>query len=364
MPRAAVLTAPGARLEVTDLQLDPPRQGEICVELAASGVCHTDEAVATSDWLPATPVVLGHEGAGIVTAVGPGVTHVAGGDHVVLSAIPQCGKCFYCQRGQPALCVLTAVSFGCQMDGTTRLHANGERVYQFAAVGTFCERVVVPAVSAVRIDPAMPLELAALIGCAVVTGYAAVHRVARVRPGDTVVVLGAGGVGLSAIQGARLAGAAHIVAVDPVPWKLDLARELGATAATDLADDPTAIVHDASGGRGADVVIEASGSNDALVNGLRLTRRGGHVVVVGAAKRGSTVELAFRDLVTMHARTISGCIYGNAHIGEDFPSLVALYREGGLRLDEMVTQRIGLADINHAFDDLHHGRVARTLIVY
>lgn len=361
---AAILVEANRPLELVELSLDLPQANEVTVRLAASGVCHTDLSVATSSRPLPLPLILGHEGAGVVTEIGAGVTHLAPGDHVVLSAIPQCGDCFYCRRGQRSMCQLrTSTKFGHQLDGTTRFRLAGRPVYQYSSVGTFAEKTVVPAVSAVKIPTSIPLELAALIGCAVVTGYGAAIRVASIGSDDIVAVVGVGGVGLNVVQGARLAGAAEIIAVDRVEWKLDLARRFGATQVVQADGDPTAEVRELTAGRGADVVFEAVGSNETILSAIGLARRGGHVVVIGATERSSRLELAFGDLVLMRALTITGCIYGNADVHHDFPALAALYEDGSLLLDELVTKRTDLHGLNDALDDLHHGRVARSLVV-
>lgn len=366
MPNAAVLVEANRPLKVVHVDIEPPRQGEVAVRLTASGVCHTDLSVATSSRPIPFPIILGHEGAGVVTAMGPGVEDLAVGDHVVLSAIPQCGTCFFCLRGERTLCELwTKTPFGHQPDGTTRFAMGGQPVYQFSSAGTFTEETVVPSVSAVKIPDSIPLELAALVGCAVVTGYGAATRAASIGADDVVVVVGAGGVGLNVVQGAKLAGARAVVVVDRVPWKLELAARFGATHTVQADDaDPREVVRSLTEGRGADIVIEAVGSNATILSALRLARRGGRVVVVGAPPIGSEMTLAFGDEVLRQGRTVVGCLYGNADIRVDFPTLVHLYETGALLLDELVSRRIRLADINEAMDDLHDGKVARSLIVY
>lgn len=365
MPRAAVLIEPNRPLEIVELILDGPKAGEVKVRLKASGVCHTDLSVATSARGLPMPMILGHEGAGVVMDVGPNVERLQPGDHVVLSAIPQCGSCFYCLRGQRTLCELwTKTPFGCQTDGTTRFRSGDVPVFQFSSAGTFTTETVVPAASVVKISTTIPLELAALIGCAVVSGYGAANRVAAIRPDDVVVVVGVGGVGLNAVQGARLAGAETIVAVDRVPWKLDLARQFGATDAFEASDHTRKEVDALTEGRGADVVIEAVGTNTTILTAIRLARRGGHVVIIGAPQQKSEMPFAIGDEVLRPGRTITGCLYGNADIQADFPALVGLYEEGSLLLEELVSRRITLDEVNRALDDLHEGRVARSLVVY
>jgi Zn-dependent alcohol dehydrogenase len=231
-------------------------------------------------------------------------------------------------------------------------------------VGTFAEELVVPTISAVKIDPAMPLELAALIGCAVVTGNGAARHAAHIEPGDVVVVIGAGGVGLNIIEGARLAGADEIVAVDPVAWKLDLARTFGATRTALVPDqDPATVVRELTEGRGADVVLEAAGPVATIMSAIDLARPGGEIVLV-AGDAGTPIELPVTEKIIGPARTVRGCIYGNADIQRDMPALVELYLQGELHLDELVTRRIQIDQINEAFADIETGRVARSLVVY
>src|SRR5581483_118444 len=239
MPVAALLVEPNAPLQLFEVQLPPPGPGEVVVRLAASGVCHTDATLARSSRPLPMPLILGHEGAGVVTDVGADVTNVRPGDHVVLSAIPQCGFCFYCRRGQPTLCDLFAnTTFGYQPDGTTRFRLHNQPVYQFGSCGTFTEQTLLPAVSVVKIPDDVPLDCAAVLGCAVVTGYGAAVHTASIRADDVVVVLGVGGVGLNVVQGARLAGARTIVAIDRDPSKLELSRRFGASHVVLAGNNP------------------------------------------------------------------------------------------------------------------------------
>lgn len=367
MPLAALLHEIGKPLEIQDVALEGPRSGEVQVRMAASGVCHSDLSVlnGTIPGAP-TPMVLGHEGAGIVEAVGRDVDDLSPGDHVVLAFVPQCGTCFFCSREEPFLCETAdaAVSSGGLLDGTTRFSLDGSPVYQMSACGTFAESVVVPASGAVRIDADVPLEAAALLGCGVLTGVGAALNTARIRKGDTVVVYGVGGVGLSVVQGARLAGAGRIVAVDVVEPKLELARVFGATEAVNGADGESAAqVKELTAGRGADVVFEAIGRPETIGQAVDATRRGGQTVLVGLPRYDAAVGMEPFRLVAQ-ARSVQGCWYGSSDIRRDIPRLVELYRSGDLLLDQLVSQRIDLDGVNDAFHAMEAGEVARSLVVF
>jgi Zn-dependent alcohol dehydrogenase len=365
MPLAALLMEPNKPLELAEVELPPPGPGEVTVRLVASGVCHTDATLATSSRPLPMPLILGHEAAGVVTAVGDGVTSVRPDDHVVLSAIPQCGHCFYCRRGQPTLCELfTGTRFGHQPDGTTRVRLHDEPVYQFGSCGTFTEETLVPAVSAVRIPEDVPLELAALLGCAVISGYGAAVHTASIREDDVVVVLGVGGVGLNVVQGARLAGARTIVAIDRDAGKLELSKRFGATHVVLAADNPRMLVDELTDGRGGDVVFEVVGTTTSIVQAIRLARRGGHVVMVGAPDAGSEVPFAFGDELLRQARTLTGCFYGSADVHRDIPALVEHYRRGDLLLDELVSRRVRLDEVNSVLADLGSATSVRAVICY
>jgi S-(hydroxymethyl)glutathione dehydrogenase / alcohol dehydrogenase len=261
--RAAVLNAVNEPLSVEDVELAPPGPGEVAVRLEASGVCHSDWNVLSGATANPMPVVLGHEGAGVVEELGEGVTDLAPGDHVVLSWLPSCGRCFYCTQGRPILCEWStpAMLAGTMPDGTTRLSRNRGPIYHYSFLSTFAERCVVPEQSCVPIRKDAPFEVAALVGCAVMTGIGAAMNRAKVEPGSSVAVFGAGGVGLSAVIGSRLAGAGTVIAVDPLPFKRELAQELGATHALDPTNgDVAASVRELTAGRGADYAFDAAGA--------------------------------------------------------------------------------------------------------
>jgi len=351
VPRAAVLTALGQPLEVLDLQLDEPHPGEIAVRLGASGVCASDVSVLKGDLPGPRPIVLGHEGAGVVTAVGEGVTTVSPGDHVVVTAMPQCGTCWRCRRGQPSLCeVADGVLFsGALRDGTPRFATgDGAPVAQMVAAGTFAEEVVVSAISAVRVPGDVPASAAALLGCGVLTGFGAAVNAATIGPGRTVCVIGCGSVGLAAVQGARLAGAEEIVAVDVVPAKLDLALTVGATMAVPAGDDVVEQVRKVTGGRGVDVALECVGAQVTVNQAIAATAKGGEVVFVGAGGPDVRVDVPqFRGLVGC-AKTFRGVLFGAADIQRDVTRIVDAYRAGRFELDRLVTRTYRLDEINDA----------------
>ena len=368
MVRAAVLPAIGRPLEIRDdVEVEDPRRGEVQVRIAASGVCHSDLSARDGVMLVPTPVVLGHEGAGVVERVGEGVGDLAPGDRVLVSWVPQCGSCFHCRRRQGHLCETATITMasGGLLDGTTRLRSAAAPLHQMSASGTFCELAVVPATGVVRLPDDLDLHLAALLGCSVLTGVGAVLNTAAVAPGDTVAVVGCGGVGLNVVQGARIAGAARIVAVDTNPAKLALAERFGATDAVDAsAGDAVSGVMRLTAQRGADVVFEVVGLQSTIDQAVTMTRRGGHTVLVGVPALDVHVDVpAFFGLV-LAGKTISGCWYGSSNIRDDVPRLVRLHRGGRLDLEGLVSRTIGLDEVNDALAGLRDGDLARTVIVH
>jgi len=361
--KALVLFGPD-RLEVHEVAVAGPGPGEIRVRIAAAGVCHSDLNVydrgGTGMVLPA---VLGHEAAGVVEDVGSGVTALAPGDHVILSVVPQCGRCVYCAGGQPTLCDDGVTAFGGTLtDGGTRITLDGRAVRQAAGVGAWCEHAVVPATAAVRVDPGIPLVPAALIGCGVVTGYGAAVNVARVGPDDRVAVIGCGGVGLSALQSARIVGVRQIIAVDTMPGKLEHARRLGATDTVEAgAEDPVAAVRDLTGGSGADVTLDFVGTSGTVRQAVGMTRRGGQVVLTGLGAAEWTLPVGE---VVGQGKVLRGNLLGMGSFAADFTRLVELYRAGDLLLDEMITRTIGLEDVEAAFAAMRAGTEARSVITF
>ena len=365
--RAAVLWGLGEKWEVEEIELDPPGPDEVLVKLTASGLCHSDEHLVTGDLPFPLPVVGGHEGAGTVVEVGAGVEDFAEGDSVILTFLPSCGHCSYCARGMGNLCDMgAAIMMGPQIDGTYRFHTRGEDIGQMCLLGTFSEYTVVPKASLVKVDHGTPLDKAALIGCGVTTGYGSAVRTGEVRAGDTVVVIGAGGIGMNAIQGARIAGALTIVAVDPVEFKRDQASIFGATHAVATIDEAWSLVSDITRGKLADVcvlttdVAEESYTADAL----SLVGKRGRVVITAighpedTSMSGSLLEL------TLYEKQIRGALYGSSNAAHDIPRLVELYNAGHLKLDELITREYTLDQINEGYDDMRSGRNIRGLIRY
>ena len=367
MPKASVLPGVGQPMELREPDLEGPRAGELKIRLAASGVCHSDLSVQNGTILVPTPCVLGHEGAGLVTEIGEGVEGFEVGDHVVLSFVPECQECFFCQRGQGHLCeqANAALASGGLLDGTTRFSLDGAPLFQMSACGTFSEETVVPAIGAVKIDPQMPLKQAALIGCGVLTGVGAALNTAQIREGDTVAVVGCGGVGLNVIQGAKLAGASRIIAVDKIDGKLEMAQKFGATDTVNASEiDPVAGVMDLTAQRGADVAFEVIGIKPTIEQVINMTRRGGQAILVGVPSMDVMLEIpAFLGLV-LQEKTIKGCWYGSSNVHDDIPKLVSLYQEGRLMLDELISREITNAEVNEAFEAMEKGEVARSVIVY
>jgi Zn-dependent alcohol dehydrogenase len=363
--RAAVLERTGGPLEVTEVELAPPRAGEVLVRLHASGVCHSDQNAIDGTAETRCPAVLGHEGAGVVEAVGPGVTRVRPGDHVALSWSPSCGQCAECLRELPQLCSTAwpAMGEGGLLDGTTRLSRDGEPVYHYSFISSFADACVLPERSCVPIPEDVPFAVAGLVGCAVTTGVGAVWRTAGVRPGERVAVIGCGGVGLSAVLGAAAVGAGTIVAVDTAPSKLDVARELGATDGVQWAGSSEATaeaVVEASGG-GVDYAIEATGRPEAMLAAFLSTRAHGAAVLIGIPKADAVVSLPALSIPRMERRVL-GSIYGSSRPERDFPLTLDLYRRGRLPLDRLVTHRLGLEDVARGFELMRSGDAVRVVL--
>lgn len=354
----------GRPLVVEDVELDPPKAGEVRIRMVASGVCRSDWHEVRGVHPMPTPIVLGHEGSGVVEELGEGVEGLAPGDHVVLSWLPYCGSCRRCASGRPNLCErLGAFDGGVLADGTTRLHRGGTRIHHNLPA-SFAELAVVPANTAIKIDRSLPLDRVALLGCAVTTGVGAVLNTAKVQPGRSVAVIGCGGVGLSAVQGARIAGAASIVAVDVVPAKLELARGLGATdTVLALAEEDAEPAIRAVLPEGADAVIEALGRPSTIELAVRVTAPGGIAVLVGMAPPEARVAL---DALTMvyQERTVTGSWYGSCVPPRDLPMLAGLVASGALRLDPMIARFRPLDEINEALASFERGEEARTVIAY
>jgi len=362
--RASVLFEQRQPLQVEELELEPPRQGEVLVRMVASGVCHSCLHAADGSWAGVpVPIVLGDEGAGVVETVGPGVTELQPGDHVILSWIPTCGRCHYCVIGRPNLCDQRRPGRGVLPDGTTRMSLRGRPVHHYGHVATYASFTVVAESCAIRIDPVMPLDRAALIGCSVMTGVGAVLNTAGVPAGASIAVFGAGGVGLNVVQGGAMVAADPIIAVDVKASKLERARALGATHGIDASrEDPVAEIRRITG-RGGDYTFVAVGNARAMSQACDALALGGTCVLIGVPETGATVPLDPRPLVTGE-RVIRGSSYGSARTREDLPRMVRLYLAGRLRIDELITRRYALDEANDAFRDLAEGALARGIIVF
>ncbi len=359
--RAAVLYEPGKPLVVEEVDLEAPRQGEVLVKISATGVCHSDLHYIKGDLQCPLPVVLGHEAAGVVEAVGPGVDLVHPGDHVVLLFAPACGHCRYCDAGRPHLCEMRARVRGRMPDGTTRLRVHGEELNHFTCVSSWAEQAVVPASGVLAISKEVPLSVAALLGCAVTTGVGAVVNAARVVPGSSVAVFGLGGVGMNVVQGARLAGAVMIIGVDLLDHRLEAARRFGATHTINARrDDPVKAILDLTGG-GADYAFEVIGRAAVVRQAVDSVARGGTAVVVGLPPASEDLTLPGTPFV-LSEKTLRACFYGSAHLRFEIPRLLALYHAGLLMLDELLTAAFPLERVNEAVEALDRGDGLRNIL--
>ncbi|MPZ10744.1 MAG: zinc-binding dehydrogenase [Kiloniellaceae bacterium] len=350
-------------LLVETLEIDPPGEGEVLVRVGAAGLCHSDLSVVNGDRPRPVPMALGHEAAGEVVEVGRGVTDLQPGDHVVMIFVPSCGHCLPCTEGRPALCEpgAQANGAGTLLSGARRLRLEGREVHHHMGVSAFAQYAVCARPSLVKIDNDLPLEEAALFGCAVLTGVGAVVNTARISPGSSVAVVGLGGVGLNALLGARLAGAARIVAVDILDDKLALARELGATDTFNAGDaDAVAQIREATKG-GVDYAFEMAGSVKAMDLCYRVTRRGGTTVTAGLSHPDHRFEMQHVSLVA-EERTVKGSYIGSCVPLRDLPRYIALYRQGRLPVDRLMSERLTLDQINEGFDRLADGHTVRQII--
>jgi Zn-dependent alcohol dehydrogenase len=360
-----VLEGIGGPLAVCELELAPPEREEVLVRLHASGVCHSDYNAVDGTSSTRCPAVLGHEGAGVVDAVGEGVSRVRVGDHVALSWIPWCGECEECARDLPQLCasVWPAMFSGGLMDGTPRLSRDGEPVYHYSLLSTFADACVVPERSCIPIAEDVPFDVAALVGCAVSTGAGAVWRTAGVQEGDRVAIFGCGGVGLSALLAAVAVGAEPVVAVDAAPQKLEVARSLGSTDTVSWqgsAEATAEAVREASGG-GVDYAIEATGRPEAMEAAFLSTRTRGAAVLIGIPREGATLSLEAVTIPRMERRVL-GSIYGSTKPERDFPRTLDLFREGRLPLDRLISHRLPLEEVERGFELMHSGDALRVVL--
>jgi S-(hydroxymethyl)glutathione dehydrogenase/alcohol dehydrogenase len=361
--RAAVLYEVHKPVVVEDVEVLEPGSHEVLVRWVANGVCHSDYHVITGDMPHPLPVVLGHEAAGVVERVGSAVETVKAGDHVCSSYIPSCGKCRYCINGQPTLCALRDRPRWFMLDGTPRFRRNGQPLHHFLQVSGYSTHAVLPEESVIPVRKDAPLDVVCLVSCGVLAGAGPVFNRARVPPGASVAVWGCGGVGLNTIQAARLVGAGRIIAVDVMRQKLAWAEEFGATHVVDASkEDPVARVQALSGTGGVDFAFEVVGTAKTIEQALQATRRGGTCVAIGVCPAGT--RLSIDPLLFLQQRTLAGSSFGAGHQRTDVPMLIDLYMSGQYRIEELITRRVGLDELNHAFDLMLQGEVKRSVVVY
>lgn len=383
--RGAVLRGVGREWEIEEITLDPPRDGEVLVQMAVAGVCHSDDHYSTGDGVMSDqlvaiveatggvvpdffPMVGGHEGAGVVVEVGPGVRTVQPGDRVATSFIPACGACRWCVSGMTYLCDNGAMMFdkGMVTDGTPRRHVGEEDLTAMTQLGTFAEYAVLAEESVIKIDESIPLEAASLVSCGVTTGWGSATVGVGTQPGDTVVIIGAGGVGINAVQGARAAGAVSVVAVDPVGFKRDTAKFFGATETATSAEEAIPMVRELTAGVMADRVVLTPSVLPAelLAPAMMLTRKGGTCLMTAIPKLDvNIVPLLLVDFI-QSCKTLKGLLYGGMNPRASMPMLLSMYRNGSLMLDELITRRYRLDQINDAFRDMREGRNIRGIIEF
>jgi len=360
---AAVLYEVQKPLVVEDVELLEPGPHEVQVRWVANGVCHSDLHVMTGDYPHPLPVILGHEAAGVVEKIGAGVETVKAGDHVCSSYIPSCGRCWYCISGQPTMCALRDKPRWFMLDGTSRLRSKGQALHHFLQVAGYATHAVLPEQSGIPIGKDAPLDLTCLVSCGVLAGAGPVFNRAKVPPGASVAVFGCGGVGLNTIQAARMVGAGKIIAVDVNRQKLIWAEEFGATHAVDAStEDPVARVHAISGMGGVDFAFEVVGTQKTIEQALASTHRGGTCVVVGVSPAGT--RLSIDPGMLLQQRVLTGTSFGGGHQRTDVPLLLDLFMDGKYQLKELVSRRLPLSELNHAFDLMKQGEVKRSVIVY
>jgi NDMA-dependent alcohol dehydrogenase len=369
--RGAIIREAPGKFEVVDLVVDDPRAGEIQVKLAASGMCHSDDHLATGD-IPVGhyPMAGGHEGAGVVTAVGPGVTTFKEGDHVVFSFLPACGKCRWCANGMSYLCDLGAgLLLGARFDDPESFRLklkDGTPVGQMCGISTFAQVTTVNVDSAIKIPDDIPLEVACLTGCGVGTGWGSAVQAAKVEPGDTVIIMGIGGIGINAVQGAAHAGASHVIAVDPVAFKREKASELGATETFASIEEADEFAKSITNGQGADKAIVTVGVTkpEHVAQAFQAIRKAGTVVVTGLGNIQEVgVPISIGEL-TLFAKELKGALFGDSNPHTDILRMLRLYQEGKIKLDELITKKYSLDEINQCYEDMHAGKNIRGVIIY
>ncbi len=366
--RAAVLWEVGADWKIEQIELDDPKAGDVLVKMAFAGMCHSDEHATTGDLPLPLPVIGGHEGSGVVEAVGDGVTSVSVGDHVSMSFIPSCGRCKWCASGRQYLCDEGAKLFdiGMMSDGREAHHCKGAAIGRYAQLGTFSDYVLASENSVVRVDPDLPLDVVALVSCGVATGFGSATERAGTKPGDNVAVIGIGGIGINAVQGAHLAGAKRVIAIDPVEFKREQAMQFGATHTYASIEDAMAEVPDLTWGDLCDRVILSPGvvHGDMIEPALGLTAKGGTLVVTGLAPMMEQDAQINLFMFSMMNKEVKGTVFGSTNPRAMIPNLLSMYREGELKLDELITKRYTLDEVNDGYADMRDGKNLRGVIEF
>ena len=365
--KAAVVYQTGKPIEIEELTLDKPREGEVLIRYTHAGLCHSDVHIAHGDLEARLPMVLGHEGAGIIEEVGPGVTRVKVGDHVVCSFIPNCGTCRYCANGQQSICDMGATILEGYLPGE-RFPITGP-AGQYGAMcmlGTFSQFGVIHQNSCVKVDDDLPLEKAVLVGCGVPTGWGSAVNTAEVKPGETVVVMGVGGIGINAVQGAALAGAKNVIAIDPLPNKREKAMELGATHAFESAELAMETITNLTRGQMADSAILTPGlmTSEIVADGFNAVGKGGKVVLTGLNKLEETNIQLPGSVLTLYRKELRGSLFGDCNPTVDIPRILGLYQSGDLKLDEILTRTYTLEQVNEGYDDLLNGKNVRGVVIH
>lgn len=365
--KAAILRDVHQPFDIVELDLDGPREGEVLIKYVAAGLCHSDEHLRHGDIVPRFPIVAGHEGAGIIEEVGPGVTRLKPGDHVICSFLPVCGSCRWCASGKTNICDWGATILdGCMPDGSYRFHLDGQDLGAMCMIGTFAERATIRQESCIKVADDVPLDKAVLIGCGVPTGFGSAVHAAETEVGDTIAIYGVGGIGINAVQGAALAGAANVVAIDPLANKREAAEQLGATHSAATAEEAHELIQQLTHGVGADKAIVTVGVVDSEVttNAFHAIRKGGTVVITGLADpTKNTIELP-GALLTLFEKRIQGSLFGSGDPYKDIPRLVNMYQSGQLKLDELITNTYTLDDVNKGYEDLLNGVNVRGVIIH
>jgi S-(hydroxymethyl)glutathione dehydrogenase/alcohol dehydrogenase len=366
--RAAVLWGVGEEWKIETIELDDPKAGDVLVKMAYAGMCHSDEHAVTGDLPLGLPVIGGHEGSGVVEAVGPGVTSVAPGDHVSMSFIPSCGRCKWCSTGRQYLCDEGAKLFdiGMMSDGREAHKVNDQGVFRYAQLGTFSEYILVSENSLVKVEPDLPLDVVALVSCGVATGFGSATERAGTKPGDNVAVIGVGGIGINAVQGAHLAGAKRVIAIDPVEFKREQAMQFGATHTYASVEEALLAVPDLTWGEMCDRVVLSVGTvhGDMLEPALNLTAKGGTLVVTGLAPMLESDAQMNLFMLSMMNKEVKGTVFGSTNPRAQIPNLLAMYREGELKLDELITNRYSLDEVNQGYADMREGKNLRGVIEF